>query len=78
MGSDAGARGNVSGHTRHSRTSAFLPHLCSGLFLAGAWCDTGWPATMEGAVLSGETAANAIVEDAKPAHSLRPLEKVAP
>ena len=25
-----------------------------GLFLAGAWCDTGWPATMEGAVLSGE------------------------
>jgi uncharacterized protein with NAD-binding domain and iron-sulfur cluster len=24
-----------------------------GLFLAGAWCDTGWPATMEGAVRSG-------------------------
>jgi squalene-associated FAD-dependent desaturase len=30
-----------------------------GLFLAGAWCDTGWPATMEGAVLSGLTAATA-------------------
>ena len=27
------------------------------LFLAGAWTDTGWPATMEGAVRSGETAA---------------------
>ncbi|MDE0652384.1 MAG: hydroxysqualene dehydroxylase HpnE [bacterium] len=24
-----------------------------GVFLAGAWCDTGWPATMEGAVRSG-------------------------
>jgi squalene-associated FAD-dependent desaturase len=28
-----------------------------GLFLAGAWTDTGWPATMEGAVRSGLTAA---------------------
>jgi squalene-associated FAD-dependent desaturase len=28
-----------------------------GLFLAGAWCDTGWPATMEGAVRSGNLAA---------------------
>ena len=32
-----------------------------GLFLAGAWCDTGWPATMEGAVRSGnEAAANVL------------------
>jgi squalene-associated FAD-dependent desaturase len=30
-----------------------------GLFLAGAWTDTGWPATMEGAVRSGESAADA-------------------
>ncbi|MEV0714495.1 hydroxysqualene dehydroxylase HpnE [Asanoa sp. NPDC050611] len=29
------------------------------LFLAGAWTDTGWPATMEGAVRSGDTAADA-------------------
>ena len=29
----------------------------AGLFLAGAWTDTGWPATMEGAVRSGERAA---------------------
>jgi squalene-associated FAD-dependent desaturase len=28
-----------------------------GLVLAGAWTDTGWPATMEGAVRSGHTAA---------------------
>jgi squalene-associated FAD-dependent desaturase len=28
-----------------------------GLFLAGAWTDTGWPATMEGAVRSGVAAA---------------------
>jgi squalene-associated FAD-dependent desaturase len=28
-----------------------------GLVLAGAWTDTGWPATMEGAVLSGQAAA---------------------
>jgi squalene-associated FAD-dependent desaturase len=28
-----------------------------GLFLAGAWTDTGWPATMEGAVRSGNVAA---------------------
>ena len=29
-----------------------------GLFLAGSWCDTGWPATMESAVLSGNQAAS--------------------
>ena len=28
-----------------------------GLAVAGAWCDTGWPATMEGAVRSGTAAA---------------------
>ena len=29
-----------------------------GLVLAGAWTDTGWPATMEGAVRSGRSAAS--------------------
>ncbi len=29
----------------------------AGLALAGAWTDTGWPATMEGAVISGHRAA---------------------
>jgi hydroxysqualene dehydroxylase len=33
-----------------------------GLFLAGAWCDTGWPATMEGAVRSGNDAAAQVVD----------------
>jgi squalene-associated FAD-dependent desaturase len=31
-----------------------------GLFLAGAWTDTGWPATMEGAVRSGHAAASEV------------------
>lgn len=31
----------------------------TGLYLAGAWTDTGWPATMEGAVRSGLAAAHA-------------------
>jgi len=35
----------------------------TGVFLAGAWTDTGWPATMEGAVRSGLTAARAVLDD---------------
>ncbi len=31
-----------------------------GLFLAGAWTDTGWPSTMESAVRSGEQAAEQV------------------
>jgi squalene-associated FAD-dependent desaturase len=31
-----------------------------GLYLAGAWTDTGWPDTMEGAVRSGLTAARSV------------------
>jgi uncharacterized protein with NAD-binding domain and iron-sulfur cluster len=31
------------------------------LFVAGDWCDTGWPATMEGAVRSGYAAAAALL-----------------
>jgi squalene-associated FAD-dependent desaturase len=49
-----------------------------GLFLAGAWCDTGWPATMEGAVLSGERAALLATEQGQPGSWARPLEKAAP
>ena len=33
-----------------------------GLYLAGAWTATGWPATMEGAVRSGEAAATALLD----------------
>ena len=32
-----------------------------GLFLAGDWTQTGWPATMEGAVRSGYLAAEAVL-----------------
>ena len=32
-----------------------------GLYLAGAWTATGWPATMEGAVRSGHAAARALL-----------------
>ncbi len=34
-----------------------------GLYLAGDWTDTGWPATMEGAVRSGYLAAEGILRD---------------
>jgi len=33
----------------------------SNTFLAGCWTDTGWPATMEGAVRSGRAAAGALL-----------------
>ncbi|MDP6479997.1 MAG: FAD-dependent oxidoreductase, partial [Phycisphaerales bacterium] len=36
-----------------------------GLYLAGDWCATGWPATMEGAVRSGYAAAAAIIAAAR-------------
>ena len=35
-----------------------------GLYLAGDWTRTGWPATMEGAVRSGYRAAEALAADA--------------
>ncbi len=34
----------------------------AGLALAGAWTDTGWPATLESAVLSGHAAARCVLE----------------
>ncbi|MGH2834413.1 MAG: FAD-dependent oxidoreductase, partial [Solirubrobacteraceae bacterium] len=37
-----------------------------GLSLAGAWTDTGWPATLEGAVRSGHTAARLTLQDLEP------------
>ena len=33
-----------------------------GLFLAGDWTQTGWPATMEGAIRSGLNAAKAMTD----------------
>ena len=39
------------------------PTAVEGVYLAGAWTDTGWPATMEGAVRSGLAAARAALAD---------------
>ena len=40
---------------------ASIASMETGVFLAGAWCDTGWPATMEGAVRSGCEAASQVL-----------------
>ncbi len=46
-----------------------------GLVLAGAWTDTGWPDTMEGAVRSGLNAARVLRRElAVPAGGLRPRD----
>jgi len=43
------------------------------LFLAGDWTDTGWPATMEGAVRSGYLAAEAVLrKEGRPHQFVRP------
>ncbi|THA70979.1 FAD-dependent oxidoreductase [Streptomyces sp. A0958] len=47
-----------------------------GLFLAGAWTATGWPATMEGAVRSGASAADAALLALGRAHG-HPLQEAA-
>jgi squalene-associated FAD-dependent desaturase len=45
----------------------------TGLFVAGDWTRTGWPATMEGAVRSGYLAAEALLERAgRPERLLQP------
>ncbi len=42
----------------------------TGLYLAGDWTSTGWPATMEGAVRSGLRAAEFVLKDLKRPESL--------
>ncbi|RUL86233.1 FAD-dependent oxidoreductase [Tautonia sociabilis] len=50
-----------------------------GLYLAGDWTDTGWPATMEGAVRSGYRAAEGILADlGSPRRLVRPELPTAP
>jgi squalene-associated FAD-dependent desaturase len=69
--------------TEHGATFAVRPGIealrppqrtpVEGLFLAGDWTDTGWPATMEGAVRSGYRAAEGILADlGRPARLLQP------
>jgi monoamine oxidase len=45
--------------TRRLRPANATRH--PAVYLAGAWTDTGWPATMEGAVRSGAAAAEAVL-----------------
>jgi squalene-associated FAD-dependent desaturase len=52
-GAPGSARHRAGARTRHPR-----------VLLAGAWTATGWPATMEGAVRSGEAAAEAALAGA--------------
>jgi squalene-associated FAD-dependent desaturase len=61
------ARPGVEAHRPRQRTPI------DGLFLAGDWTDTGWPATMEGAVRSGYLAAEGILADLdRPTRLVRP------
>jgi squalene-associated FAD-dependent desaturase len=49
---------------RNAQTEAARPDAATivpGLFVAGDWTNTGWPATMEGAVRSGYAAARALL-----------------
>jgi uncharacterized protein with NAD-binding domain and iron-sulfur cluster len=46
----------------------------AGLVLAGAWTDTGWPATLEGAVLSGHAAAQCALAHLGLAAAPAPIE----
>ena len=48
-----------------------------GLYLAGAWTDTGWPATMESAVRSGLAAARAALSDLAHGRTDEAVEAVA-
>jgi squalene-associated FAD-dependent desaturase len=54
------ARPGTAGRRLPSKTSR------PGVVRAGAWTDTGWPATMEGAIRSGRAAARALVGAATP------------
>jgi squalene-associated FAD-dependent desaturase len=68
--------------TEHGATFAVRPGIdalrppqrtsVDGLFLAGDWTATGWPATMEGAVRSGYLAAEGVLRDlGRPTRFLR-------
>jgi squalene-associated FAD-dependent desaturase len=49
-----------------------------GVFLAGSWTATGWPATMEGAVRSGNAAARAALAAAASIPSRDPMSQTYP
>jgi len=51
--------------------------IVPGLYLAGAWTNTGWPATMESAVRSGLAAARAALSDLAQGQAHEAVEAVA-
>lgn len=60
-------------------TKRFRPQSSSGfknLYLAGAWLDTGWPATMEGAVRSGNAASSNVLAAFSDRHATPVFEEV--
>ena len=57
-----GAGGDLPAVRRHRALRPAATTGVPGLFVAGAWCDTGWPATMEGAVRSGNAAGRRAAE----------------
>ncbi len=66
-GATFAVRPGVDAHRPPQRTSI------DGLFLAGDWTATGWPATMEGAVRSGYLAAEGVLADlGRPESLLQP------
>jgi len=72
-GATFAVRPGVEAHRPPQRTPV------DGLFLAGDWTDTGWPATMEGAVRSGYRAAEGILEElGRPRSIVRPELATAP
>ena len=50
---------NLPGASINNRLKSATP--LDNFYLAGDWTDTGWPSTMEGAVISGNLAAKAII-----------------
>ncbi|TWT64704.1 hydroxysqualene dehydroxylase HpnE [Allorhodopirellula solitaria] len=61
----------ISPDLESRRPSAATP--LSWLHLAGDYVRTGWPATMEGAVISGRQAAESILRQSSPSSSCSPL-----
>jgi squalene-associated FAD-dependent desaturase len=67
-------RERVATFRQAAGTAALRPGVMTataGLYLAGAYTDTGWPATMEGAVRSGLTAARHVLGFLDRARGLR-------
>lgn len=59
--SDFGSANESAGSTGSGRLPIGIG-ASNGLVFAGDWTETGWPATMEGALRSGSLAAECVLE----------------